>query len=95
MLVEIDREGGWVSILIDTDPNEWWPVDHPNGSGKTGVDTMLKWHNDHPSDRTAGGWDIINQIAPETEAISRWQRLVRACNGPNATDQAKGLGLHE
>jgi hypothetical protein len=81
--------------MIDTDPEYYPQVMHPDGSGMTGVDVMLRYINVNPEAREAAGWNLPSHISGETEDITRWQRLVRACNGPNATDQARSLGLTE
>lgn len=93
VVIDIDRNG--MEHYIETDPGNAPPVHHPDGTGLTGVDQMLIHHNDHPDDREAGGWHIKNQLPGESEPLTRWQRLVRATNGPDATEQAKSLGLHE
>jgi hypothetical protein len=93
MVVVVDLGFRGSTQIINTDPTMWFPVQHPNGSGLVGVDVMLKWVNDHPDDRERSGWDITSQILEEIRPHSRWERLVIACNGPHATEQARALGL--
>jgi hypothetical protein len=95
MLVVIDRDPWGGVHVIDTAPSPERLVQHPNGSGPTTIDVMLVYINGDPSARDAGGWNVSNQLAEESAPLTRWQRLVRACNGPDATEQAKSLGLHE
>lgn len=92
IVIDIDKNGN--THFIETDPTLYVKVAHPDGkSGMVGVDVMLRHHNQNPASRTLGGWDVVNQLPGETAPISRWQRLVAACNHPEATDQAKALGL--
>lgn len=94
MFVVIDVDSHGFTHFIDTDPLGYPKVSHPDGvSGMVGVDVMLKYHNLNPAARTTGGWDIVNQLSSEPAPLSRWQRLVAACNGSAATAQAKALGL--
>jgi hypothetical protein len=95
MVVIIDQLPHGTVHWVETDPALCLPVQHPNGSGETGIDNALKHHNDHPEGRDAAGWHEVRQLEGETEPLTRWQRLVRACNHPDATDQAKSLGLKE
>lgn len=95
MVVIIDRTPDGATHYMETDPANHHLVEHPNGSGPTGVDTMLKHHNDHPEHRELGGWHVARQLDGETEPLTRWQRLVRACNHPDATEQSRALGLKE
>jgi hypothetical protein len=95
MWVVIDRDDLGGVHGIDTDPAAWFEVQHPNGSGLTGIDQVLIWHNTHFDDRDKAGWNVTNKLSGETELLTRWQRLVRACNGPDATEQARSLGLTE
>jgi hypothetical protein len=80
---------------INTDPSEYGMVAHPDGSGETTIDVMLKYMNAHPELREDAGWNIVNQLPGEMGPTTRWQRLVKVTNGPEATDQARALGLHE
>ena len=80
---------------INTDPAQYWLVANPDGSGMTTVDVMLISLSDHPDLRERAGWNKETLFPGETAAITKWQRLVRAANAPDATDQAKGLGLVE
>jgi hypothetical protein len=95
MLVVIDAFGEGHVQVINTDPELWFPVTHPDGSGITTIDVVLKYMSDNPMARQTGGWNELNKIFEETEPLTRWQRLVRACNGPGATEQARSLGLTE
>lgn len=92
VIIDIDQHGG--THFIETDPALYPKVQHPdNVTGLVGVDVMLIHHNANPAHRTIGGWDVMNQLPGEAAPKSRWQRLVDACSGPNATAQAKALGL--
>jgi hypothetical protein len=95
MVVIIDQVAEGHIQWIETDPALCDTVHHPDGSGLCGIDQVLLHHNNHPADREIGGWHVLSQLPGEPEPITRWQRLVRACNHPDATDQAKALGLHE
>ena len=94
VIIDIGQDGS--VHFIETDPANYMKVQHPDGvSGLVGVDVMLQFHNQTPAARTAGGWDVMNQLHGESAPISRWDRLVAACNGPEGTAQAKGLGLKQ
>lgn len=94
VIVDIDPQGN--EHWIDTDPANYHQVEHPdNVTGKVDVDVMLAYHNQDPLSREIGGWHEVNQLPGETMPLSRWQRLVRACNHPDAHPQAKALGLKE
>lgn len=94
VLIDVDPLG--FTQEIETDPTQYHAVQHPdNATGLVGIDVMLRHHNENPQAREIGGWHVVNQLPGETEPITRWQRLVRACNGPHATEQARSLGLKE
>lgn len=93
MRVVIDMDEAGNIHFIDTDPANYILVEHPNGSGPTTVDKMLKHHDNHPKDREIGGWHVMNQLPGEDHPMTRWDRLVAACNHPDAHPQAKALAL--
>jgi hypothetical protein len=94
MTVLVDQDEFGNSHFIETDPAKFHKVYHPdNQSGLVGVDVMLLHHNEHPEAREVGGWHVVNQLPGELEPMTRWQRLVNACNHPDAHPQAKALGL--
>lgn len=79
---------------IETDPTLYGKVEHPDRvSGLVGVDEMLKHHNQNPQAREVGGWHLPSEIPGDPRKMTRWDRLVEACNHVSATDQAKSLGL--
>ena len=93
VVIHVDEAGR--EHWIETDPSRTFKVEHPDGSGLTDIDVMLKHHNLNPDARERGGWHLPGNIPGEEPGLTRWQRLVRACNHPDAHLQAKALGLKE
>jgi hypothetical protein len=92
VVVDVDSAGGVHTVDFEDGDLKW--IDHPNGSGvKVSIKTMLAYHNDHPDARELGGWHVLSQLAGEPEPITRWQRLVNACNHQDAHKDLKALGL--
>lgn len=93
ILIDIDEAGH--THWCDLSP-EYHKVEHPDGvTGLVDVRTMLQHHNHYPDDREKGGWHQLTQLPGETEPITKWQRLVRAVNHPDAPEELKALGLRE
>lgn len=92
--LHVDESGN--EHFIETDPSKYGLVEHPdNKTGLVGVDVMLRHHNANPEARERGGWNLPSDVPGEELGLTRWQRLVRACNHPDAHPQAKALGLKE
>lgn len=91
VVIDIDAEGH--EHWIETDPEQYILVEHPDGSGPTTVDQMLLHHDLHPEDREKGGWHVVNQLPGEDRPYTRWERLCNATNHPNAHQQAQALKL--
>lgn len=54
---------------------------------------FLAFMNQSPQARTVGGWDVITRLEGEIIGKTRWQRMVEACNHPDADAQHKALKL--
>lgn len=93
MKVTLDIDAAGHEHFIDTDPSKYPMVYHPGGRGLTTVDQMLIHHDGHPDDREAGGWHEFTQLPGDIEPITKWDRLVMACNHQDADQQAKDLML--
>lgn len=54
---------------------------------------FLAFMNQSPAAREAGGWHEQTRLEGQHETMSRWERMVAACNHPSADAQHKALKL--
>jgi hypothetical protein len=92
VIVDVDEAGNvhWIGV----DEPHYPKVEHPDRkSGLVDTMTMLAHHNENPQAREDGGWHITSQLEGEDRPYSRWERLVAACNHPDAPDHIRKMGL--
>jgi len=100
MIIIVDRHpdafqvGVSYPVFIDT-INSPLPQLHGAAVGVTypSIVAFLMHMNATKSDRTLGGWDVVNQLPGELAPMTRWARLVAAASALGADPVIKALNL--
>lgn len=92
---DLDGKGNVMATQVINTDDTTASIDAPKVDpvNKVTIKQLIAHFNTSPADRTAGGFDIAQQLPGELAPRTRWQRIVDTIAHPQAPADWKALNL--